>query len=318
MTDVRKEKAMNEKDRKRLKSLELATRRVSKDFVPHEDEDVVFFLSEERRGLTKKEESFLHRILQDGLDGEKLLARQIFCQANLRLVVKFVRHYRSNRNRTPFADLLSEGYIGLNRAVNLFDPKEGRFTTYASHWINQAVQRAIGFDTLIHIPVNVGDAMRRVEKITERLTQDLGRKPDFEEIADESGLPVEIIIQLMVRTTQPSSAGVLVCTTDDEKLLDRWESVPCSSESPFQQTSTRLLHHQVEQWLKMLDNPRQVLVLCRRFGLDGAEEFTQEAIGIELGVSRERVRQLEKQALNILRERIPQSELDDLLDLFIF
>jgi RNA polymerase primary sigma factor len=252
------------------------------------------------RLLTPSEERELARRKDEGDEDAK--RRLIEC--NLRLVMSITRHY--TKASVPLLDLIQEGNLGLIRAVEKFDYKLGfKLSTYATWWIRQAVTRALAEQgRTIRLPVHVAEQVRRVTRARRILAQKLNRDPNLEEIATESGFTPERVRELLELVEDPVSLETPV--GDGESLYgDMIQDM--NSVEPDVQTADRLRSRELADALDRL-NPRMRHVLAQRFGLDGAVPQTLEEVGAGLGITRERVRQLESRALRELRTVAPGLE----------
>jgi RNA polymerase primary sigma factor len=233
---------------------------------------------------------------QAALEGDA--ARAALAQANLRLVVSVARRY-SNRG-LPLIDLIQEGNLGLLRAVEKFDWRRGfKFSTYATWWIRQAVSRAIADDArTIRIPVHLYDVVNRMARISGQLHQELGREPTDEEVGEALQISVERVRELNQVLPQPMSLDSFVGEDQDTRLSD-----VVADENTLDLEATAEQHalsEQVRDTLLTL-TPRERRVIERRFGLSDDADATLTAIGREIGVTRERIRQIESSALRKLR-----------------
>ncbi len=252
------------------------------------------------RLLTVIEERELARRKDEGDE----VAKRKLIESNLRLVMSITRHY--TKAGVPLLDLIQEGNLGLIRAVEKFDYKMGfKLSTYATWWIRQAVTRALAEQgRTIRLPVHVAEQVRRVTRGRRVLAQKLNRDPTYEEIAVETGFTPERVGELLELVQDPVSLETPV--GDGESLYgDMIQDTKTAG--PDAETADRLRSTELSAALDRL-NPRMRHVLAQRFGLDGAVPQTLEEVGAGLGITRERVRQLESRALRELRMVAPALE----------
>jgi RNA polymerase primary sigma factor len=250
--------------------------------------------------LTPAEERELARRKDEG-DEE---AKKKLIESNLRLVMSITRNY--TKAGVPLLDLIQEGNLGLIRAVEKFDYKLGyKLSTYATWWIRQAVTRALADQgRTIRLPVHVADQVRRLMRARRQLAQKHNREPTEKELAKESGFPEKRVRELLDLVEDPVSLETPV--GDGESMYaDLIEDV--HSERPDESTSKKLRRNELAEALLLL-NPRMQRVLSLRFGLNGEPPQTLEEVGAGLGITRERVRQLESRALRELRAVAPDLE----------
>jgi RNA polymerase primary sigma factor len=262
------------------------------------------------RLLTAEEEVSLARTYQaNPTSPAGRAARQRLIESNLRLVVSIAARYR-NRGMA-FGDVIQEGNIGLFRAVDRFDPNRGfRFSTYATWWIRQAITRAIAERSrVVRIPVHLHELLGNISRTSAKLQQQLQRDPRPDEIAKELNVPVTQVTAALQYTSEPASieaeiteeGGSLADLIPDQSL----PSVEASYESLEQQDTLAAALERLA--------PREQAVLQRRFGLDGNGPHTLAEIGRSLGLSKERARQIEEEALRKLRKELQRDQLTSLV-----
>jgi len=247
----------------------------------------------------------LERYIDDGI-----AAREHLIRANSRLVISVAKKYIGRG--VPFLDLIQEGNIGLIRASNKFDYRRGhKFSTYATWWIRQAVTRAIADQSrTIRVPVHMGDQINKMLRISHQLTQQLGRGPTPEELAAEMEIPVRKVEQMLDVARRPLSLEMPTDEEEESTLGDFVEDT--ESPAPPDEVSTTMLRDLLLEILVDLP-PREVKILQMRYGLLDGQTYTLEEVGKKLGVTRERVRQIEAQALSRLRHPAHARRLRDFL-----
>lgn len=255
--------------------------------------------------LTPEERERLELLVEDGM-----AAREHLINANSRLVISVAKKYIGRG--VPFLDLIQEGNIGLIRAAKKFDWRRGhKFSTYATWWIRQAVTRAIADQgRTIRVPVHMGDQINRLLRASHQLTQELGRDPTVAELAEALNVTVRKAEQMIQVARRPIS---LETPTDDEEESVLGDFIPDEdSPAPAEMVTNQMLREQLADILDTLP-PREVRILQLRYGLLDGETYTLEEVGRKLGVTRERVRQIEAQALSRLRLPAHARKLRDFL-----
>jgi RNA polymerase primary sigma factor len=242
------------------------------------------------------------------LDGQS--AREHLIRANSRLVISVAKKYIGRG--VPFLDLIQEGNIGLIRAANKFNYRLGhKFSTYATWWIRQAVTRAIADQSrTIRVPVHMGDQINKLLRTAHRLTQELGREPSSEELALALEIPTRKAEEMLRVARRPLSLEMPTDDDGDSELGDFIEDE--DSTAPDDEVTSSMLRELLQYILQDLP-PREVRILQLRYGLVDGETYTLEEVGRKLGVTRERVRQIEAQALSRLRHPTHARRLRDFL-----
>ena len=256
--------------------------------------------------VTPEERERLLKQIEEGWE-----ARDHLIKANARLVISVAKKYMGRG--VPFLDLIQEGNIGLMRAAKKFDHRRGyKFSTYATWWIRQAVTRAIADQgRTIRVPVHMGDQVSRMLRIQHQLKQKYGRDPTIPEIAEALEIPEKKVESMIQLARHPISLQTPIGDDDDDVLGDFIEDD--NAPGPDILASNNLLHEQLEELLSKLP-PREARILQLRYGLIDGQTLTLNEVGQKMGVTRERVRQIEAQALRRLRtpnvQRILRAYLD--------
>ena len=252
--------------------------------------------------LTAEEEVYFSRL---ALKGDEP-SRKRMIESNLRLVVKIARRY--NNRGLPLLDLIEEGNLGLIRAVEKFDPERGfRFSTYATWWIRQTIERAIMNQTrTIRLPIHVVKELNIYLRTARELVQKLDHEPTAEDIALELDVPVESVTKMLRLNERIASVDTPFGGESDKVLLDVIPDEKASGPEGNLQNDD--IKNNIVHWLNEL-NSKQREVLARRFGLLGYEAATLEDVGVEIGLTRERVRQIQVEALKRLRDILSAQDL---------
>ncbi len=235
-------------------------------------------------------------------------ARRHLIEANTRLVVSVAKRYRGYG--LPFLDLIQAGNVGLIKAVDKFDYHRGnRFSTYATWWIRQAVTRSLTqHGRGIRIPIHMSDYLRKLDKVSQDMEQRLGRRPSYEELAEEVNEDPQKLRRMLRQSQTPVSLNQEVGDEDTSELEQFIEDE--ATPTPDQSAEDRMLHDELERLLTTLE-PREAWILKMRFGLHGSRTHTLKELGTKLGISKERVRQIQGQALRKLRHPYYRRQLQD-------
>ena len=251
--------------------------------------------------LTPQEEIELAARIKRG-DGE---ARALMIKANLRLVVKIAHDYANFG--LPLLDLISEGNIGLVKAVERFDPaKGGKLSTYGAWWIKQSIKRAMANQSkTIRLPVHLVDKISLVRRVAMKMSEELGREPTDEELAEEIGISSAKVSQLKRVAIRPASLDAPISDDDSTKFGEIVGDE--DAQTPFELLRDKNLRDEVSELLNVLDD-RERKIIFQRFGLDDGNPKTLEVVGKKFGVTRERIRQLQNVALDKLRRALRKKE----------
>jgi RNA polymerase primary sigma factor len=232
-------------------------------------------------------------------------ARTLMIKANLRLVIKIAHDYA--HLGLPLLDLVSEGNIGLMKAVERFDPaKGGKLSTYAAWWIKQSIKRALANQSkTIRLPVHLVDKISKMNRVASQMSEELGREPTNDELAEEVGLSPRTVSQLKTASIRPSSLNAPLSDDDSTEFGEMVgdEDAP----TPFEFLRDKNLRDELADILEVLDG-RERLIIFQRFGLDGIRPRTLEEVGEKLGVTRERIRQVQNIALMKMRRALSKKE----------
>jgi RNA polymerase primary sigma factor len=251
--------------------------------------------------LTPEDEVKLARKIKRG----DKAARAQMINANLRLVVKIAQDYSGYG--LPLNDLISEGNIGLMKAVERFDPKKGgKLSTYAAWWIKQSIKRALANQSkTIRLPVHMVDKIAKMRRISTMLAEVLGREPTDEELAEEIGLPRRKLAMLKQASQRPTSLDAPV---NEGEATEYGEIIGDErAENPLDALADKNLHGELDGLLAVLDK-RERRIIDERFGLTGKTPMTLEEVGREFGVTRERIRQLQNVALAKMRKALRRKD----------
>jgi RNA polymerase primary sigma factor len=251
--------------------------------------------------LTIQEEIDLAALIKKG----DKKAREHMIKANLRLVVKIAHDYEGFG--LPLLDLISEGNIGLMKAVERFDPsKGGKLSTYGSWWIKQSIKRALANQSkTIRLPVHLVDKISKMRRVSMKLQEVFGREPTDEELAEEMGMTTSRVAQMRTAAIRPASLDAPIGDDDSNSYSEIIADE--NADTPYQQLEDQTMTLMLQDMVTTLDT-REATILRYRFGLDGGNEKTLEEVGEKFGVTRERVRQIQNIALNKLRKMIERLE----------
>src|SRR6266545_734004 len=232
-------------------------------------------------------------------------ARALMIRSNLRLVVKIAHDYANLG--LPLLDLISEGNIGLMKAVERFDPaKGGKLSTYGAWLIKQSIKRALANQSkTIRLPVHLVDKISKMRRTAMKLQEVLGREPTDEELAEELGMTASRVAQMRTAAIRPASLDAPI---GDDESNNYSEIIPDeNAKTPYRQLEDQTVTRMLQELVTTLDT-REATILRYRFGLDGGPERTLEEVGEKFGVTRERVRQIQNIALSKLRKMIEKLE----------
>jgi RNA polymerase primary sigma factor len=269
----------------------------------HSDDAIRLYLREIQKTslLTAEQERALARRIELG----ESAARNLMIESNLRLVVKIAKRYM-NRG-LPFLDLIEEGNLGLIKAVERFKlSKECRFSTYATWWIRQSIERAlVNQSRTIRLPVHVSDDINKLVKVTRELVHKFNEEPDAKSVADAMGVETAYVSRLMVLVKKTFSIEHPMGENSDYSLIDTIEDTTSTDPAALIEDLDRYAH--ISRWFHLLnDNEQEILTL--RFGLNDQEPQTLDTIGRKFGVTRERIRQIESKSLEKLRRSMEGEE----------
>lgn len=233
-------------------------------------------------------------------------ARDKMIRSNLRLVVKIAYDYKDFG--LPILDLISEGNIGLIKAVERFDPeKGGKLSTYSAWWIKQSIKRALANQSkTIRLPVHLVDKISRIRKVAMRLTEELGREPTDEELSEVMEIPVNKIAHLKSVSVRPASLNAPVSYESESAELGDFVGDE-NAASPYERLNEKSMQDDLAQMIETLE-ARESLIIKMRFGIEGDNPLTLEEVGQAFGITRERVRQLQNLALSKMRKIMYRKE----------
>jgi RNA polymerase primary sigma factor len=251
--------------------------------------------------LTAEEEIELAGKIKNG----DAVARERMIKANLRLVVTIAHEYANLG--VPLLDLISEGNIGLTKAVERFEPKKGaKLSTYAMWWIKQRIKRALASHSkLIRLPVHLVDKLARFRRVSLQMSDELGREPTDEELGEEIGIAPEKVARLKTLGIRPASLDARM--PDDDVTEIGAVVADDEAPTPFESLRDKNLFAQIDDLLEVLDK-REMKIISQRFGLAGGRPKSLEEVGKNIGVTRERIRQLQNSALVKLRRALQKKE----------
>ncbi|MEI6432049.1 MAG: RNA polymerase sigma factor RpoD/SigA [bacterium] len=247
--------------------------------------------------LTPEQEIYLARKIARG-GAESAAAKDRLVECNIRLVISIAKAYRSSG--IPLDDLIQEGVIGLITATERYDCTRGyRFSTYASQWIRQSIGRAVDNKSKsIRLPAHVSESLRKIERARAEVRRESGEEPNVEQLSQKTGIPARKISQLLSTTQEPVSLDMPVGDEENTSLGNLLYDK--TSPDPQEELIGNEMRGEIHRILETLDE-RERLIIRRRFAFDGDSSTVLQQIGEELNISRERVRQIEAQALRKLR-----------------
>ena len=251
--------------------------------------------------LTPEQEAELAAKIKEG----DAAARERMINSNLRLVVTIAHDYANLG--LPLLDLISEGNIGLTKAVERFDPAKGaKLSTYAAWWIKQSIKRALANQSkTIRLPVHLVDKIAKVRRVSLQMSDELGREPTDDELGEEIGIAGNKVARLKSAGIRPASLDAPIADDDSTQFGDVIGDE--EAQTPFELLRDKNLRSEVDGLIEVLDS-REKKIISQRFGLDGGKPKTLEDVGKNFGVTRERIRQLQNIALVKLRRALSQKE----------
>ena len=251
--------------------------------------------------LTPQQEIELAKKIKNG----DAAARDRMINANLRLVVTIARDYANLG--LPLLDLISEGNIGLTKAVERFDPTKGaKLSTYAMWWIKQSIKRALANQSkTIRVPVHLADKLSKMRRVSLQMSDELGREPTDEELGEEIGIASEKVARLKNIGIRPASLDAPISDNDSTEFAEVIGDD--EAQTPFELLRDKNLRSEMDGLIEVLD-AREKKIISHRFGLDGGKPKTLEDVGRDFGVTRERIRQLQNIALAKLRRALSKKE----------
>jgi len=264
----------------------------------------IYFNSIKRFNLLEADEE---KVLATKAARGDMDARRRMIEANLRLVVNIAKRY--NGRGLSFQDLIEEGNIGLIKAVERFRPSKGcKFSTYATYWIRQTIDRAIANQAnTVRLPIHISTDMFKVNRAEKELFAALDREPNVAEVADRTGLSGRYVRKLNAINKKSLSLDAALADDSTHSLLDVLEDT--SYPEPLESVATDVQAARINAWLGTLESNERTII-SMRFGLDGDGPKTLEVVGKSFGLTRERVRQLESKALGKLRKIVEETELE--------
>lgn len=275
--------------------------------IPKQDDILQYYLKDigKIKLLKKNEELNLGEKISKGDERESKLARKKLIQANLRLVVSIAKRYTGQG--VLFMDLVQEGSIGLIKAVDKYDYKKGfKFSTYATWWIKQAISRAISnHSRVIRLPIHMSEKIKYYKKIYLELSKQLGREPYDEEIMEKTGFKEKTLFKIKEAALQ-EAVSLESPVAEDLMLLDY--IIDNNSKTPETKIEEKTKEREIGKLIEKLDD-REKYIIKNRFGIGMEKPKTLEAIGKEMGFSKERIRQIEKHTLRKLRGLCARNEL---------
>jgi RNA polymerase primary sigma factor len=251
--------------------------------------------------LTPQQEIELAKKIKNG----DAAARERMINANLRLVVTIARDYANLG--LPLLDLISEGNIGLTKAVERFDPTKGaKLSTYAMWWIKQSIKRALANQSkTIRVPVHLADKLSKMRRVSLQMSDEFGREPTDEELGEEIGIASEKVARLKSVGIRPASLDAPIADNDSTEFAEVIGDD--EAQTPFELLRDKNLRSEMDGLIEVLD-AREKKIISHRFGLDGGKPKTLEDVGRDFGVTRERIRQLQNIALAKLRRALSKKE----------